>query len=127
MLVDLEGAVGEIEFAQRDRRAAEAVGLHHVGAGGEIAAMDVAHQVGARQVQHLGAVLLAPVVALDIERQRLHAAAHAAVGQQHGVAQGIEQMGRDIGIPSGGRYGGLGTGEPGIHRGDAACDGGRRA
>ena len=55
--------------------------------------MDVAHQVGARQVQHVGAVLLAPVIALDVERQRLHAAAHAAVAQQHGVAQRIEQMG----------------------------------
>ena len=63
MLVDLERAVGEVELAQRDRRAAEGVGLHHVGAGGEIAAMDFAHQVGARQVQHVGAVLPAPVVA----------------------------------------------------------------
>ena len=91
--VDLERAVGEVELRQRDRRAAEGVGLHHVGAGLEVAAMDVAHQVGARQVQHVGAVLPAPVVLLDVQRQRLHAAAHAAVAQQHGVAQRIEQMG----------------------------------
>ena len=78
---------------QRDRRAAEGVGLHHVGAGLEIAAMDFAHQVGARQAQHVGAVLAAPVIALDVQRQRLHAAAHAAVAQQHGVAQRVEQMG----------------------------------
>ena len=61
-LVDLEGAVGEVELAQRDRRGAERVGLHHVGAGLEVAAMDVAHEVGARQHQHVGAVLPAPVV-----------------------------------------------------------------
>ncbi len=92
-LVDLEGAFGEVEFAQRDRRGAEGVGLHHVGAGLEIAAVDFAHQVGARQHQNVGAVLAAPVVLLDIQRQRLDAAAHAAVAQQHVVAQGIEQMG----------------------------------
>ena len=91
-LVDLEGAVLQPELAQRDRGAAEGVGLHHVGAGLEIAAVDVADEVGAGQVQHLGAVLLAPVVLLDIERQRLHAAAHAAVAQQNVVAQSIEQM-----------------------------------
>ena len=54
--------------------------------------MDVAHQVGARQVQHVGAVLLAVVVLLHIQRQRLHAAAHTAVAQQDGVAQRIEQV-----------------------------------
>ena len=91
-LVDLERPVGDVELGQRDRRAAERVGLHHVGAGLEVAAMDVAHQVGAREVQHVGAVLLAVEVALDVERHALHAAAHGAVAQQHGVAQRIEQM-----------------------------------
>src|SRR3546814_13982785 len=33
---DLLGAVGKAELAERDRRAAEGVGLHHVSAGTEI-------------------------------------------------------------------------------------------
>ncbi len=92
MLVDLEGAVGEVELAQRDRRAAEGVGLHHVGAGLEVAAMDLAHEVGAGEVQHVGAVLPAPVILLDVERQRLHARAHAAVAQQHVFGESVEKM-----------------------------------
>ena len=88
--VDLVGAILEVELGQRDRRAAEAVGLDHVGAGLEVAAMDLAHQLRPRQVQHLGAVLAVPVVRLDVERQALNPRAHAAVAQQHLVAQGIE-------------------------------------
>ncbi len=91
--VDFEGAVGQVEFAERDRGTAEGVGLHHVGAGLEIAAVQFAHQVGTGQAEHVGAVLAAPVVALDVERQGLHASAHAAVAQQHAVTQRIEQMG----------------------------------
>ena len=59
-LVDLERPLLEAELAQRDRRAAEAVGLDRVGAGGEVAALDLADQVGAAEVQDLRAVLLAP-------------------------------------------------------------------
>ncbi len=91
-LVDLERTLGQIELAQRHRRRAEGVGFDHVGAGCEVAAMDLPHQIGARQHQHVGAVLAAPVVLLHIQRQRLHPAAHAAVAQQDAVAQGIEQM-----------------------------------
>ena len=76
-LVDLERAVGDVELRQRDRRAAERVGLHHVGAGLEVAAVDVAHQVGAREVQHVGAVLLAEEVPLHVERHAQDAGAHA--------------------------------------------------
>ena len=90
--VDLERLVGDVELRQRDRRAAERVGLHRVGAGLEVAAVDFAHQVGARQVQHVGAVLLAVEVAVDVQGHALHPAAHAAVAQQHSVAQRIEQM-----------------------------------
>ena len=76
-LVDLERTLGDVEFRQRDRGAAERVGLHHVGAGLEVAAMDVAHQIGPRQVQHVGAVLLAPVSRVPHPASCLHAAAHA--------------------------------------------------
>ena len=92
-LVDLPRPLAQAELGQRDRRAAEGVGFHHVRAGLEVAVVDVAHQVRAGQVQHLRAVLLVPIVALDVERQRLHAAAHAAVAQQHPVTQRIKQMG----------------------------------
>ena len=88
-LVDLEGAVRQAEFAERDRGGAEGVGFHHVRTGLEIAAMDFADQIGARQAEDVGAVLLPPVVLLDIQRQRLHARAHAAVAEQDLVAQGI--------------------------------------
>ena len=54
--------------------------------------MNVAHQVGARQVQHLGAVLLAPIVAVHVERERLDPAAHAAVAQEYGVVQRVEEV-----------------------------------
>src|SRR3546814_5278519 len=79
------------ELAGRDRRAAEVVVLHHVCAGLEIAAMDLAHDVGAREVQHLGAVLLVPVVIFDGEVHRLHAAAHGAVAEQNLLGQLVQQ------------------------------------
>ena len=59
-LVDLERPRLQAELAQRDRRAAEAVGLDRVGAGGEVADVDLADQLGAAEVQDLRAVLLAP-------------------------------------------------------------------
>jgi hypothetical protein len=99
--VDLARAVRQAELAQRDRGTAERVGLDHVGAGGEVAAGDVAHQIGARQVQHIGAILLAPVVALGIQVHRLHAAAGAAVAQQDLVAEGVEKMGSGQVVASG--------------------------
>ena len=111
-LVDLEGAVGEIEFAQGDRGAAEGIGFHHVGAGSEVAAMDLTHHVGAGQDQHVGAVLAAPVVLFDVQRQRLDVAAHAAVAQQNAIAQGIKQMGS-------GHSGQLSVGE--FVRADGGC------
>ena len=91
--VDLVGTVGELELGQRERRAAEAVGLDHVGAGLEIAAMDLPHQIRAGQVEHLGAVLAPPVVALDLQIEHLHARAHAAVAEQDLVGEGVEKVG----------------------------------
>ncbi len=91
--VDLERLVGEVELAERDRRAAEAVGLDRIGAGREIAAMDRAHQVGPAQVQDLGAVLVAPEIVLDREIAALDLGAHGAVEQQHLVLEGGEEIG----------------------------------
>ena len=88
--VDLEGAVLQIELAECYRGAAETIGFHHVGPGRVIASMDVAHEVGSREIQHLGAVLSSPEILLDIERQRLDAAAHPPVAEQNLVAKGVE-------------------------------------
>ena len=62
-LVDLESALFQFKFGQRHRRTAEAIGQHHIGAGFIIAAMNVAHDIGAREVQDFRAVFLAPVIA----------------------------------------------------------------
>ena len=90
-LVDFEGAVGKVEFGEGNGRGAKAVGFHHIGAGGEVVVVDVANQVGARQAEHVGAILAAPVVGLDIEGQGLDMAAHAAVGEQDVVGKRVEQ------------------------------------
>ncbi len=92
-LVDLEGLVGDAELAERDGGPAERVGLRDIGPGLEVAAMDLAHEVGAGKRQHVGAVLMTPVVALDVEGQRLRPRTHRAVAQQDAVAQGIQQVG----------------------------------
>ena len=92
--VDLDGAVGEAELAQRDGRAAEGVGLDRVGAGLEIGAVDVAHEVRAGQVQDLGAVLLPPEI---VERQvaALDLRAHAAVEENKALTGVVEQVGHE--------------------------------
>ena len=64
--VQRKGAVGKAELAQGDRRSAKAVGLDRVAAGGEIAAMDLADEVGAALAHDLGAVLKPEKIALDI-------------------------------------------------------------
>ena len=87
-----EGAVGEPELAQGDRRAAEAVGLDRVAAGGEVAAVDFADQVGTALADNLGAVLLAQKIALDVEVARLHLGPDGAVAQHDAVGQIVEKM-----------------------------------
>ena len=82
----------EPELRQREGRAAERVGFHHIGPGLEIAAMNLPHEVRTGQIQHFRAVFLVPVIPLDIERQRLHPAAHAAVAEQHMVPQRIKKV-----------------------------------
>ena len=79
LFVDLVRLVGDVELAERDRRRAEGVRLHHVGAGLVIAAMDFADEVGPGQDQHVGAVFHAPVIALHIQVEHLNSASHAAV------------------------------------------------
>src|SRR6185312_2143620 len=91
-LVERERLVGNPELAQRDRRAAEAVGLHRIGAGAQIAQMDFAHEVWPALTQDLGAVLMAEIVALDIERARLHLRPHGAVAQQDPVGKIVENV-----------------------------------
>jgi len=54
--------------------------------------MDLAHDVWPRDQKHLGAVLLAEEVALDVERHRLDPRAEAAVAEQNLVLERIEQM-----------------------------------
>ena len=65
-LVDLESAVFQFKLAQGYGRTAEAIRQHHIGAGFIIAAMDIAHDIGAGEVQHFRAVFLAPVIAFDL-------------------------------------------------------------
>ena len=90
--VEREGLIAHPDLAQGDGRGAEAVGLDRVGAGAEMAEMNVAHQVGAALAQDVGEVLLAAIVALDIELQRLHLGAHRAVAEQHALGQDVEDM-----------------------------------
>ena len=91
-LVDLVGAVLEAELAEGDGAAAERVGLDHIGAGFEITAMDFTHEVRAGQVQHFRAVLLVPIVPLDIQGQGLHAAAHSAIAEQNLVMERLQEV-----------------------------------
>jgi hypothetical protein len=65
----------------------EAVGLDQVRTGREVTFVDVQHDVGPRQVEHLRAVLLAPIVPLDIQVERLDPAAHGAVAEQHALVE----------------------------------------
>ena len=50
-------AIGETEAGQPRAGAAEAVGLDHLGAGGDVGGVDRAHVVGALEVPRLGALL----------------------------------------------------------------------
>ena len=81
--VDLERALAEVELAERHRRAAEAVGLERVRAGLQVAVVDFPDQIGAAQVEHLGAVLLAPEVAVDRQFAPLDLRPHGAVEEEH--------------------------------------------
>ena len=83
----------ELEFGEGDGGAAKTVGLDHVGAGGEIAFMDVADEVGAGEVQDFGAVFLVPIVFFGVQGEGLHARAHAAVAEEDGFGEGFEEVG----------------------------------
>ncbi len=76
------GLVGDAELAERQRRAAEAIGLNRVGAGGEIAAMDVEDEIRTALVENFRTVLVASVILVEAERHRLHSGAGRAVAQQ---------------------------------------------
>ncbi len=91
-LVEIEGAVLQPELAERHGRAAEGVGLDRVRARAKIAAIDLAHQVRPALVQDLRAVLMAPEIAIDMERARLDLGPHRAVAEKDAVFQIIEKM-----------------------------------
>jgi hypothetical protein len=91
-LVDLERPLRQLELAERDRRAAEGVGLDRIGAGAQVAEVDVRNHIRPRKIEHLGAVLLAPEVALDRQIARMDLRAHGAVEQQHAALQGVEKV-----------------------------------
>jgi hypothetical protein len=90
--IDLERPMGQLELAERDRRAAERVGLDGIRAGAQIAEVNVRDHVWAGEVEHLGAVLLAPEVGLDREVARMDLGAHGTVEQQHAALQGLEKI-----------------------------------
>ena len=90
--IDLIGLRRQVELAQRDGRTAKGVGQHHIRAGLEIAAMNLAHEIRPREIQNLGAILIIPVILLDIEIGSLNPAAHAAVTQQNLGGKGFEKM-----------------------------------
>ena len=91
--VDLERPLAEVELAERDRRAAEAVGLERIGTGLEIAQVDLPDQIGAAQVQDLGAVLLIPEVGLDREIATLDLGPHGPIDQKDPALEGLEKCG----------------------------------
>src|SRR5271167_399977 len=90
--IQFEGPVGDAELAEGDRRTAKAVGLQRVATRFEIAAMDLADQVGTAVTQNLGAVLEAEKVAFDVEIARLHLRPHRAVAQHDPISEVIEEM-----------------------------------
>ena len=69
--IDLIGLRTDSEFAQGDRAGAECIGFHHIGAGGEELGVRLAHQIGAREAKHIGAILMAMKVALHRQAKSL--------------------------------------------------------
>ena len=92
----------------RDRGAGEGVGLDDVGAGAEVAQVDVAHRVGlgedekivvAAQIVAVVAEALAAEILLG-ELQRLDLGAHGAVEHEDALGRGFAQGALDIGTVS---------------------------
>ena len=57
----------------------------------EISHVDLAHEVGPRAVQDLGAVLAAEEVLLDVEMARLDLGSDGPVEKQHALGSGSEE------------------------------------
>ena len=55
--------------------------------------MDLADQVRAALADDLGAVLVAEIVALDVEVARLHLGPHRAVAEHDAIGEVVEEMG----------------------------------
>ena len=96
-VVQLVGAVGEMEVGEGDGMAAKGVGLDHVGAGGEVGAVDVEDDVGAHPEDVFAAVLvLGPAEVVDGDALVQHAA-HGSVEDEDTFGEGAdpEPPGRD--------------------------------
>ncbi len=86
------GFVGDPEFAESQRRAAEAVGLDRVGASREIAPMDAQNEIGSALIEDFRAILMPLKILIEPQRQRLDARAGRAVAQQYLFRQNVENM-----------------------------------
>ena len=88
--VDLVGAVAEAVLVELEARGAEGVGLHHVAAGGEVAAVDGLHEIGAGQGQQVVGPLLAAEVG-DRELLPLDLRAHGPVEDEDPPGDGLAE------------------------------------
>src|SRR5690606_40591920 len=70
-----------------------ALPIYRVRPGLQVAEVDVLDHVRAGEVQHLGAVLLAPEAGLDAELARMDLGAHRAVEQHDSPLQRLEEVG----------------------------------
>ena len=90
-LVELLGALAQAVLVECGAHAAEAVGLHHVGPGGQVLAVHRGDQVRPRLVEDLGAALqFGRAVVLHREVLQLQPGASGAVVDDDAVADGIE-------------------------------------
>ena len=93
--VDLDRPLLEAELAQRDRRAAEAVGLDRVGPGAQVAQVDLADEVGPAEVEDLRAVLLAPEV-VEREVAALDLRPHRSIEEKDALAGVCQKVGQVV-------------------------------
>ena len=89
--VDLVRAVAQLIVVQLEARAGEGVGLQHVGARGEVGAVDLADGVGPGDDEDFGAaIVLRAAVVVGRQRQVQDLGAHRAVVDQDTAARFVE-------------------------------------
>ena len=84
--VDLEGVLAEPPLVELQPRALEGVGLHHLGAGIEHRRVHALDHVGAMEHERLVALAGEPAVVLGLKLELLERRAHAAVVDDHALA-----------------------------------------